>query len=396
MIARRDVAIYNTNLLREAWKYLLLKEKNKAEFLFKKALIDFLEGNNNVFLLGRGRQALHLAIDSSEYSAGDEVIVPNYYLKAIISLLKSKGLVVVPCDVDGDTLSNDLNDTLSKITESTKFVILSHMFGVCQDVDYFVKKVKEKKKDIVIIEDCAHSLGSEYKEKKLGLFGDFSFFSFNSIKNINTIEGGALVVNNEKYLQEVESNYGFYKKSSIGSFLKKIVEYYISTFVLKTPLLIVFKRMLKKDSFRQKIKRKQGGHCKNQRREKLSSFSCFLGYGQVQNFSKKQEKIEEVLRWYQKYSKKDIWDSRIVGENSAYSHYYLIFRTSKDIGEVNDFLATKGVDIGIKEELMDICFNDEKMIESFNVFNSAIQVPLYFSLTEKKVKKIAENLNEIM
>jgi len=157
MIPRRDIRIFNSSLMREFLSYIFEKNRGSDTSFFKNSLGDYFN-NHNIFLLGRGRQALHLAIDSVDYNAGDEIIIPNYYLKALISLLKSKGLEVVFCDINEKTLSNDLDDTLNKINNNTKFIILSHMFGVCQDIEKFIKKAKEKKKDIIIIEDCAHRL----------------------------------------------------------------------------------------------------------------------------------------------------------------------------------------------------------------------------------------------
>ncbi len=395
MIPRRDVRIYDKGLS----KYLLLwiKDSDKKGYFFKfKENLKNYFSNENIFLVGGGRQSLHLIFDSMEFEKGDEIIVPNYYLKVLVPLISSKGLVPVFCDINKDDLSNNLESVLSKINEDTKFVILSHMFGLCQEIETFVEKVKEKKKDIVIIEDCAHAFGSEYNNKKLGTFGDFSFFSFNYIKNINTLEGGVLIVNNQKFINNITNNYNLYEFPGKLEIIKKIFYYYFLIIIIKTPFLIVLKCFLRNEKLKEIIKRKHSSLKKNHKKQKLSLFLSFLGYHQLNLFKQKQKKIESVLNNYKNKLNNNVWDKRFIGKNSKYSNYYLTILYSGDSRKAEKLLFKKGIDIGIKDEVMDLCKKNDDSKNSKDVFDRILQVPLYYTLKNKDIAKISKELNRII
>ena len=394
MIPRRDIKIYDKGLLK--YIFLFLKEFKKENYFlkFNKFLKSYFQ-KENVFLLGGGRQSLHLIFDSINFEKGSEIIIPNYYLKVLLPLISSKGLVPVFCDIDKKNLSNDLESTLLKINEDTKFIILSHMFGLCQDIEKFIRMVKEKKEDILIIEDCAHSFGSEYNNQKLGTFGDFSFFSFNYIKNINTLEGGALIVNNQKFITNIKKNYKSYKFPSKLEIVKKIVYYCFIIIVIKTFFLFVMKYLLRNENIKKIIKRKHSSFNKNYKKQKLSPFLSFLGYCQLKIFKEKQEKINLILNKYKNKLNNNVWSKRIVGMNSKYSNYYLTFLYGNDSEKAEKIFFKKGIDIGIKDEVMDICNKGNNYRNSEDVYNKILQIPLYYTIKEKDIEKISKELNKL-
>ncbi len=395
MIPRRNIKIYNKGLF--VYIILWVKNNNKKDYFLKlerELKKYFLK--ENIFLVGGGRQTLHLIFDSIEFKKGSEIIIPNYYLKVLVPLIASKGLTPVFCDINKDDLSNNLENTLSKINEDTKFIILSHMFGLCQDIEFFIKKVKEKKQDIIIIEDCAHAFGSEYNNQKLGTFGDFSFFSFNYIKNINTLEGGGLIINNQKFTDSVISNYKTYEFPSNFEIIKKIFYYYFLIIVTKNPFLFFLKHSLRNEKMKKIIKNKHNSFKKNHKKQKLSCFSSFLGYSQLSLFQEKQKKIMSILNNYENELNSDIWNKRFIGKNSKNSNYYLTFFCKNDSREVEKILAGKGIDIGIKDEVMDLCEMNEDLNNSKNVFDKILQIPLYYTIKKKDVVKICKELNRII
>ena len=98
----------------------------------------------------------------------------------------------------------NMDETLVEkaITKKTKAIVAVHYAGISCDMDKLMK-IKKKHK-LLLIEDAAQAIGSTYKNRKLGTFGDFGCLSFHETKNIHCGEGGALIVNNKRFFELAE------------------------------------------------------------------------------------------------------------------------------------------------------------------------------------------------
>lgn len=139
--------------------------------------------------------ALHLAMRVLEIKPGDEVIVPVLTFAATANAPIFCGAKPVFADVDEKTFNISPDDILKRITSKTKAVIVVHYGGQSCDV----KEILEIAEDhgLHVVEDCAHSLGAEYKGEKTGNFGTMGCFSFYPTKVITTLEGGIITTNDE-------------------------------------------------------------------------------------------------------------------------------------------------------------------------------------------------------
>lgn len=137
-----------------------------------------------------GTTALHLALLGLEIGHGDEVIVPDLTFGATANAVIHAGAEPVFVDVDPITWTIDPNQVTEAITEKTKAVVAVHLYGHPCEMQNLMDVCRTHK--LKVIEDCAESLGAEYKNKKVGLFGDVSCFSFFANKIITTGEGGML------------------------------------------------------------------------------------------------------------------------------------------------------------------------------------------------------------
>lgn len=163
--------------------------------------------NPFVILTSSGHSALQSALTSLFLKSTDEVIFPvNSYPTAFpIALSQAKP---IPVDVDANGLI-DPKQVIKKITKNTKAIVLVHLYGLVANIDE-IKRIT-KKRDIVLIEDCAQAFGSYYKGKPVGVFGDISCFSFYPTKNIATLgDGGALWTKHKKlyHYSEKAVSYG--------------------------------------------------------------------------------------------------------------------------------------------------------------------------------------------
>jgi perosamine synthetase len=158
---------------------------------FEDALKNYLGGERNVIAVNTGTSALHIALDSISIKDGDEVILPSFTFVATAQAVTYCGALPVFCEVNEDTMLMDLEDVKKKITTRTKAIIPVHYAGSPCDMEALLNL--GEKLGIRIIEDAAHAIGSTYKGKKIGSFGDITCFSFDSIKVMTCGEGGAVV-----------------------------------------------------------------------------------------------------------------------------------------------------------------------------------------------------------
>ena len=169
--------------------------KNVDEF--ENAIQEFIEEDKFVAALSSGTAALHLALIQLGVGYGDEVICQSFTFSASANPIKYLG--ANPVFVDSDPinwnmspffLEEAIKDRISK-NKKPKAVIIVHLYGMPALMDEITAICS--KYEIPLIEDSAEALGSIYKNKKCGTFGDFAILSFNGNKIITTSGGGALV-----------------------------------------------------------------------------------------------------------------------------------------------------------------------------------------------------------
>jgi CDP-6-deoxy-D-xylo-4-hexulose-3-dehydrase len=131
---------------------------------------------------------------NNRFKVGDEVLVPSVCWPTSLWPLVQAGLKPVFVDVDRNSLNVNSKLLIKKITKRTKVIMLVHVLGNSTEVDKITKIAKRKK--IIVIEDTCESLGSTYKNKYLGTFGDFGTYSFFYSHQITSGEGGMIVCNN--------------------------------------------------------------------------------------------------------------------------------------------------------------------------------------------------------
>ena len=122
--------------------------------------------------------------------SGDEVLIPSVCWSTSLWPIIQSGLKPKFVDVDLQSLNIDLNDLKKKISRKTKAILIVHVLGNCVDMNKFMQIIKKHK--LILIEDTCESLGTKYRNKFLGSFGDFSSFSFYSSHQISSGEGGMI------------------------------------------------------------------------------------------------------------------------------------------------------------------------------------------------------------
>jgi perosamine synthetase len=148
-----------------------------------------------------GTAALHMACYAAGITTGDEVLVPAMTFAASSNCALYCGGIPVFVDIDPKTYNIDLKDLESKITEKTKAIIPVDFTGQSVDMDRIMEIAD--KFGLIVIEDGAHALGSEYKGKKVGTGAHMTEFSFHPVKPITTGEGGVVVTDNKEFYEKM-------------------------------------------------------------------------------------------------------------------------------------------------------------------------------------------------
>jgi len=167
---------------------------------FEKAVAEFVGAEYGV-AVSSGTAALHTAMYAVGIGPGDEVIVPSMTFAATANAVVFQGAAPVFCDVDTDTLLINPNLIETKINSRTKAIIAVDYAG--QPCDYDALRDIADRNDLVLVADACHSIGAEYKGRKVGVLADLTTFSFHPVKHITTGEGGMVVTNNPEYCKRM-------------------------------------------------------------------------------------------------------------------------------------------------------------------------------------------------
>jgi dTDP-4-amino-4,6-dideoxygalactose transaminase len=146
--------------------------------------------------------ALEMAAILADIGPGDEVIMPSYTFVSTANAFVLRGGTPVFVDVREDTLNLDERRIEAAITPKTKAIVPVHYAGVGCDMGAILDIAKRY--NLFVIEDTAQSLMASYKGKALGTFGHLGAVSFHETKNLISGEGGALLINDERFIDRAE------------------------------------------------------------------------------------------------------------------------------------------------------------------------------------------------
>ncbi|HSW97711.1 MAG TPA: aminotransferase class I/II-fold pyridoxal phosphate-dependent enzyme [Candidatus Saccharimonadales bacterium] len=176
------------------------------------------------------RSALYATLHCLGIGKGDEVLLQAFTCVMVPNAIIATGAKPVYVDI-GNDLTIDSAQLEKKITRKTKAIIVQHTFAVAADLDKI--KTIAKKHNIFIIEDCAHTIGGEYKGEKLGTFGIAACYSFGRTKAFSSVFGGVIITNDKLLGQKIRS---YQKQRGFPLYpwvMKQLVYRVLSAFILK-------------------------------------------------------------------------------------------------------------------------------------------------------------------
>ncbi|WP_299768784.1 DegT/DnrJ/EryC1/StrS aminotransferase family protein [uncultured Dokdonia sp.] len=279
-----------------------ISSKGKFVDLFQKEFASTI-GVQHAVAVCNGTVALHLALEALGIGEGDEVIVPTLTYIASVNAITYTGAKPIFVDSLETTWQIDSEDIKKKITKNTKAVLCVHLYGHACDMDALTQICEAHQ--LFLIEDCAEAVGTSFKGKHVGTFGDVSTFSFYGNKTITTGEGGMVVTNHETLYERI-----MHLK---GQGLAKYREYW---------------------------------HDIVGYNYRMTNICAAIGYAQLEQIETILKKKKQIANWYQEAFQGSDIDFHQEAKNTIHSYWMctILLPTHIDREALKQFLVQQGIE----------------------------------------------------
>ncbi len=175
-------------------------------------------GAKRCLVVNNGTNALIVALNQLDIKGGDEVLVPPYTFISTVQAILMNGAMPVFVDIDPETYQIDPAKIEAKITARTRAILPVHILGMPADMPRIMAIAK--KHNLFVVEDACQAPLTEVNNQKVGTIGDAGCYSFQNSKNIPIGEGGAIVSNDDKFMDRCFSfqNLGLPYGTAVGTF----------------------------------------------------------------------------------------------------------------------------------------------------------------------------------
>lgn len=185
-------------ILFQPWRWRGKEAVRKLESAFKEFL-----GVEHAFAFSSGRTGLVALLDGMGIEEGSEVLVQGLTCNALINPLIWSGLYPRYVDIKEETLNMDPVDLERKINRNSRAVVVQHTFGLPAEMGEIRRICREN--DLLLIEDCAHSLGAEWNGRQTGTLGRAAFFSLGRSKVLSSVQGGVAVTDDPELARRIKA-----------------------------------------------------------------------------------------------------------------------------------------------------------------------------------------------
>jgi dTDP-4-amino-4,6-dideoxygalactose transaminase len=312
--------------------------------------------------------ALEMAALLLNIKEGDEVICPSYTFVSTINAFILSGAKPVFCDIREDT--KNINEKLipSLITEKTKAIVVVHYAGVSCEMDEIM--MIARKHNVAVIEDAAQAIDSEYNNKKAGSFGDMACLSFHETKNFSMGEGGALLINNKKYIERAEIIRE--KGTNRSKFFRGEVDKYSWVDIGSSYL--------------------------------PSDINAAILWRQFELFDEIQMKRKKIYNWYKEklihLENEDLLKTPIIPTSCKpnYHMFYLILESEKIRNKLMDYLKSEGI-LAVfhylplhKSEFFRKMYGELSLPITENISKTLIRLPFYYNLSQEEIDLVCRKI----
>lgn len=308
--------------------------------------------------------AIHLALMALGVKADDEVIIPEITWIATAEPVLYIGAKPVFVDVLPDTWCIDPIKIEESITEKTKAIIVVHLYGNVCEMDAIMAIAK--KYNLVVLEDAAEGLGSEYKGQKCGSIADAGVFSFHGTKTLSTGEGGMIVTNN--------------------------------VFVYERAKVLNDHGRNPKDPDHQVFWMREYGY-----KYKISNLQAAMGCAQIERVEELVAKKRQIFDWYKEKLQGLPIKLNVENVNTKNSYWLptIVFEEFVDFDQKSFFSLCRSNGIDSRPFFIPLSFlpmfesKKENQI-AYSIFTRAINLPSYIDLTEVDIERVINTVKSYL
>jgi len=353
-------------------------------------------GFSNAVATCTGRDGLLLLLNALGIKAGDEIITPAYTLGELVVLLKERGYVPVLADVDEATYQVTAKSIEPRITEKTRAILATHLFGWPCDIENIVELARSK--NILVIEDCAHALGGRLSGRALGSFGDGAFFSLEQVKPVNTFGGGLVVAKNPSVVEQIRK--GIEQRPDVGiGFLRQVITKIFIDFAVRSPFWRLASWFFASNLTRRLAEKTVARFYSVGRvgEVKYSDYQAMMGIKAIEYLSERNKRLNQLVKIY----RENLPDAvKIQPEDSEVqpAYFMLVTRTPYEAIRVKAAMLKHGVGVGAGSEITDDCSKimDADCPNASLIYRMAIQLPLHPAMRESEVMKVCSALKKVI
>lgn len=352
-----DLSDLEFRYLCEAFKSGWISSKGPFMDRFEEAFTSFIGHPNQGVSVSNGTVALHLALLASDVKPGDEILVPNFTYVASANAIRYVNATPVFFGSDAFDLQPSVTSARAAITERTRAIILPHLYGCAADIYGFSKLAEES--GLLLIEDCAESIGTTIDGKHLGLWGNISTFSFFGNKTMTTGEGGMVFARDSAIENKIRilKNQGL---SQSGNYFHEALGY----------------------------------------NYRMTNLQAAIGCAQVERLETILDKKNQNHHLYRNYLKNSS-TVRLLEPVRGVSSYWMetvILEDSKQRDKVRHALEAKGIETrpGFTDmtNLSFYAHSKKSSVGIYGLGESLINLPSGSKLTERQIELVTEALKE--
>jgi len=312
--------------------------------------------------------------------------MPGLTFGLMKDVILKAGFKPIPVDSDIESFQMSPKEIEKVITPKTGAILASHMFGNPCDIKT-IKSIATKNK-LLLIEDCAESLGATVGGKLTGTFGDIAFSSFNIAKPLQGIGGGLVFGNSKILLDKIRDDIKTNGRVSIFP-LREVIRSLGGYLISQTFIWPAFMYLVSFDSIQKMfVSLYRSAENVDYQSRGISPYFALLTSLNLKSFRNRVIKRRMIQKNY-----RDTLGNHVklqgVGKASYGNGYMTTAYFSQDANKLRRYLALRGIDVAIKNEVADDCLNKphsntRKLVDSF------ISLPLYENLTNEQVLKICD------
>lgn len=389
MIPRRKQKISLPDLFNFLFNYLPNKKSHYTSEFRKNLLTETELSNLNFTSSGRG--AILLGLKTLGLVPGDEIIISALNLGELVPLLQGQGYIVKIADINTEDLSIDHQELKKLISEKTKLILITHLFSLRSRYDELIKIAREK--ELMILEDCAHTL--DYLGKENGeQLSDCLIFSFEVNKPLATYGGGALAFRKNSHSEKAFSELKQLSPNNI-KLLKKMILSHIEEMVIFSPFFKTLISILSHPLIQKYFEKAYRATNTTVRAQAAyHPYQAYLGLEELKRVGIRNKILFSIVKDFQSINSSKL---RFFKSLEDQKYFYSFVFIADNPQKLKKLALKNDIDTGIGSEVIDDC---SKYFEGINTPNAKaiesniVLFPLYHDLSIKKLTKLKSFLLE--